>query len=50
LEGSVKNFTDSCFKAIESLHDVFVQLLTAEEKEREKVWMDEHLDYGKKGC
>jgi hypothetical protein len=33
------------FEAIESLHDVFVRPLTAEEKEREKVWMDERLGF-----
>ncbi|THV04271.1 hypothetical protein K435DRAFT_606880, partial [Dendrothele bispora CBS 962.96] len=30
--GSVKLFTECCFTAIESLHDIFVQKLTPEEK------------------
>lgn len=43
--GSVEKFTDWCFDAIESLHDLFVRKLTPEEKEREKQWMDEHLGF-----
>ncbi|KAF8839689.1 hypothetical protein BDN67DRAFT_990751 [Paxillus ammoniavirescens] len=39
-EGSVEPFTEWCFKAIESLHDAFVCMPMAEEKEFEKVWMD----------
>jgi hypothetical protein len=44
-EGSVVNFTDRVFTAIESLHDTFVRPLTPEEKEAEKIWMDEHLGF-----
>ena len=44
-EGAVKNYTDRCFKAIESLHDIFVRCLTDEEKEKEKKWMDKHLGF-----
>lgn len=44
-EGSVENFTECCFKAIEDLHDLFVWPLTSEEKEVEKWWMDEHLGF-----
>jgi len=36
LEGSVELWTDHCLTAIESLHDIFVHPLTAEEKEAEK--------------
>ena len=39
-EGSVELFTERCFEAIESLHDIFVHLPTAEEKEAEKLWID----------
>jgi hypothetical protein len=44
-EGSIENFTDHCFTAIEALHDVFVRQLTPEEKEVEKKWMDKHLGF-----
>jgi hypothetical protein len=44
-EGSVEAFTYRCFDAIEALHDMFVRPLTAEEKEREKEWLDEHLGF-----
>ncbi|KAJ7260034.1 DDE superfamily endonuclease-domain-containing protein [Mycena haematopus] len=44
-EGSIKNFTDRVFTAIESLHDMFVQPLTPEEKETEKVWIDDHMGF-----
>lgn len=44
-EGSVENFTDRVFTAIEDLHDTFVRPLTPEEKEAEKCWMDEHLGF-----
>ena len=44
-EGSVQNFTNRCFKAILSLHDQFVRQLTPEEKEVEKVYMDNHLGF-----
>ena len=39
------NYTEQCLKAIESLHDIFVQPLTPEEKKREKCWVDEHLGF-----
>ncbi|KAG5635170.1 hypothetical protein H0H81_012170 [Sphagnurus paluster] len=44
-EGSVELFTNRCFTAIESLHDMFVRPLTPEEKEKEKRWMDEHVGF-----
>ena len=44
-EGSVINYTDQCFTAIESLHDFFVHCLTPAEKEIEKRWMDENLGF-----
>jgi len=44
-EGAIEKFTHRCFEAIESLHDMFVRPITAEEKEKEKVWMDEHLGF-----
>lgn len=44
-EGSVNNFTNRCFKAILSLHNQFVRPLTPEEKEVEKVYMDNHLGF-----
>jgi hypothetical protein len=44
-EGSVEAFTSRCFDAIESLHDLFVRLPTAEEKEIEKRWMSEHVGF-----
>ena len=44
-KGSVENYMDHCLVAIESLHDIFVQKLTPEEKEVEKQWMDEHLGF-----
>ena len=44
-EGSVINYTDQCFTAIESLHDLFVHHLTPAEKEIEKRWMDENLGF-----
>ena len=43
--GAVEDFTDRCFTAIESLHSIFVRPLTAEEKEAEKEWMDEHMQF-----
>jgi hypothetical protein len=47
-EGSVDSYTDRCFTAIESLHDLFVHQLTAAEKEVEKKWMDENLGFKEK--
>ena len=44
-EGSVENYTDRCFTAIEFLHDLFVQRLTSAEKEVEKKWIDEHIGF-----
>ena len=44
-EGAVENYTNRCFEAIESLHDVFVRRLTSAEKEKEKEWMDQHLGF-----
>jgi len=44
-EGSVKNYTDCCLQAIESLHDLFVQPLTDGEKEKEKEWIDNELGF-----
>lgn len=44
-EGTVVNYTNRCFKAIEDLHDLFVRPLTAAEKEEEKRWMDQHLGF-----
>ncbi|KAG5650825.1 hypothetical protein H0H81_010887 [Sphagnurus paluster] len=52
-EGSVEIFTNCCFTAIESLHDMFIQPLTPEEKEKEKRWMDEHVGFKglwREGC
>lgn len=44
-EGAVEKYTERCFEAIESLHNIFVQRLTDEEKERQKEWMDNHLGF-----
>ncbi|GLB45647.1 hypothetical protein LshimejAT787_2500390 [Lyophyllum shimeji] len=44
-EGSVENYTDRCFTAIESLHGMFVRRLTSAEKEVEKQWMDQQLGF-----
>ena len=44
-EGLVINYTDWCFTAIESLHDLFVHCLTPAEKEIEKRWMDENIGF-----
>jgi len=44
-EGSVENFTGRCLTAIESLHHLFVRKPTAEEKEREKQWIDKHMGF-----
>lgn len=44
-EGGVELFTERCFTAIESLHDAFVCLPTAEEKENEKSWIDNELGF-----
>lgn len=44
-EGSVENYTDRCFAAIESLHDLFLRRLTSGEKEVEKKWIDEHIGF-----
>jgi hypothetical protein len=42
---SVEVFTERVFTAIESLHDLFVRPLTNDEREAEKVWMDEHMGF-----
>src|SRR6266550_3849181 len=44
-EGSVENWTYHYLEAIESLHDIFVQPLTAEEKEAEKAWVDSAMGF-----
>ena len=44
-KGSVINFTDRCLKAIDDLHTTFVRHLTPEEKEIEKVWVDQHVGF-----
>jgi hypothetical protein len=44
-EGSVEKYTERCFVAIESLHDLFVRRLTLAEKEVKKKWIDEHLGF-----
>ncbi|VDC04502.1 unnamed protein product [Peniophora sp. CBMAI 1063] len=43
--GTVHAYTERCFKAILSLHDMFVRPLTEEEKEREKRWIDEQMGF-----
>jgi len=49
-EGSVELFTERCFEAIKSLHDAFVCLPTAEEKEFEKAWMDNRVGFRGSWC
>lgn len=44
-QGSVELWTDRCLLAIESLHDMFVRPLTPEEKEAEKMWMDQNMGF-----
>lgn len=44
-EGAVEKYTERCFRAIESFHDTFVCLPTAQEKEREKCWIEDHLGF-----
>jgi hypothetical protein len=44
-EGSVENYTNRCFNAIEYLQEVFIRKLTPEEKEREKEWIDDQLGF-----
>jgi len=44
-KGDIKNAACWCFNAIESLHDLFVWPLTAEEKEVEKQCMNQHLGF-----
>ncbi|KAG2746064.1 hypothetical protein P692DRAFT_201841041 [Suillus brevipes Sb2] len=44
-EGGVELFTERCFTAIEFLHDIFVHLPTAEEKEIEKLWIDHEIGF-----
>jgi hypothetical protein len=52
-EGSVENYTNRCFTAIEALHELFVRKLTPAEKAVEKEWMDENLGFRglwREGC
>ena len=44
-EGTVENFTQRCFTALESLHNAVVRPLTREEKEVEKQWIDAHVGF-----
>ncbi|KAL0960776.1 hypothetical protein HGRIS_005797 [Hohenbuehelia grisea] len=44
-EGSVINYTDRCFTAIESLQKTFIRNLTSEEKEIERQWIDDQLGF-----
>ncbi|KAJ8457431.1 hypothetical protein ONZ45_g18314 [Pleurotus djamor] len=44
-EGTVEIYTDRCFDAIEDLHDVFVRTLTPEEKEQEKIWVEQQCGF-----
>ena len=44
-EGSMENYTDCCFDAIEDLQEFFIRKLTPEEKEQEKKWIDEQLGF-----
>ena len=44
-EGTVENYTSRCITAILSLHNRFVWKLTPEEKEKEKIYMDNHLGF-----
>jgi hypothetical protein len=44
-EGSVEKFTQCCQHAILKHHDTFVRMLTPEEKEVEKRWIEQ-----KSGC
>ncbi|KAG6897142.1 hypothetical protein C0992_003800 [Termitomyces sp. T32_za158] len=44
-EGSVLNYTEQCFTAIEALHGLFVRQMTSAEKEVEKEWMDKELGF-----
>jgi hypothetical protein len=44
-EGSVENFTQHCFTALESLHNAVVHGLSPEEKEVEKEWIDTQVGF-----
>ena len=44
-EGAVEKFTERCFTALKSLHDMVVRPLTREEKEIEKQWIDAHVGF-----
>lgn len=44
-EGSVIMYTERCFKAILALHGMFVRPLIAEEREREKCWIDKQMGF-----
>jgi hypothetical protein len=41
-EGSVEKYTERCQKALLALLDNYVRMLTDEEKEMEKRWVEEH--------
>jgi hypothetical protein len=44
-KGSVENYTNRCFDAIEELQEFFIRNLTPKEKEQEKKWVDEQLGF-----
>ena len=44
-EGAVEKFTQRCFTALESFHDMVVRPLTPGEKEVEKRWIDAHVGF-----
>ena len=44
-EGAVELYSQWCFCAIDAVHNAFVCLPTAAEKEWEKCWIDEHLGF-----
>ena len=44
-EGAVEKFTQCCFTALESFHDMVVRPLTPGEKEVEKRWIDAHVGF-----
>jgi len=44
-EGSVLDYMARCLTAIESLHGMFVQKLTEEEKEVEKAWIEKEVGF-----
>jgi len=44
-EGAVELYTQRCFRAMDAVHNAFVCLPTAVEKEWEKCWIDERLGF-----